>query len=44
MNLLSQIGIEDFAMAILNEDEKAFNQSRNWHQSAKRLILELGTK
>ena len=26
MNLLSQIGIEDFAMAILNEDEKALTR------------------
>ena len=26
MNLLSQIGLEEFAMAILNEDEKALTQ------------------
>jgi Holliday junction DNA helicase RuvA len=45
MNLLSQIGIEDFAMAILNEDEKALTRiSGIGTKSAKRLILELRDK
>lgn len=45
MNLLSQIGIEDFAMAILNEDEKALTRiSGIGSKSAKRLILELRDK
>ena len=45
MNLLSQIGIEDFAIAILNEDEKALTRiSGIGIKSAKRLILELRDK
>ena len=45
MNLLSQIGIEDFAIAILNEDEKALTKiSGIGTKSAKRLILELRDK
>jgi Holliday junction DNA helicase RuvA len=45
INLLSQIGIEDFAMAILNEDEKALTRiSGIGPKSAKRLILELRDK
>jgi Holliday junction DNA helicase RuvA len=45
MNLLSQIGIEDFVMAILNEDEKALTRiSGIGTKSAKRLILELRDK
>jgi Holliday junction DNA helicase RuvA len=45
MNLLSQIGIEDFAMAILNDDEKALTRiSGIGPKSAKRLILELRDK
>jgi Holliday junction DNA helicase RuvA len=45
MNLLSQIGIEDFAIAILNEDEKALTRiSGIGTKSAKRLILELRDK
>ena len=45
MNLLSQVGIEDFAMAILNEDEKALTRiSGIGTKSAKRLILELRDK
>jgi Holliday junction DNA helicase RuvA len=45
LNLLSQIGIEDFAMAILNEDEKALTRiSGIGSKSAKRLILELRDK
>jgi Holliday junction DNA helicase RuvA len=45
INLLSQIGIEDFAMAILNEDEKALTRiSGIGSKSAKRLILELRDK
>jgi Holliday junction DNA helicase RuvA len=45
MNLLSQIGIEDFAMAILNEDEKGLTRiSGIGPKSAKRLILELRDK
>lgn len=45
MNLLSQIGIEDFAIAILNEDEKALIRiSGIGSKSAKRLILELRDK
>ncbi|MDO9323347.1 MAG: Holliday junction branch migration protein RuvA [Methanoregula sp.] len=45
MNLLSQIGIEEFAIAILNEDEKALTRiSGIGLKSAKRLILELRDK
>ena len=45
MNILSQIGIEDFALAILNEDEKALTRiSGIGTKSAKRLILELRDK
>ena len=45
MNLLSQIGIEEFALAILNEDEKALTRiSGIGTKSAKRLILELRDK
>ena len=42
MNLLSQISIGDFAIAILNEDEKALTRIAGiGPKSAKRLILEL---
>jgi Holliday junction DNA helicase RuvA len=45
MNLLSQVGIDEFAMAILNEDEKALTAiSGIGTKSAKRLILELRDK
>ncbi len=45
MNLLSQIGIDDFAVAILNEDETALTKiSGIGTKSAKRLILELRDK
>jgi Holliday junction DNA helicase RuvA len=45
LNLLSQVGIEDFAIAILNEDEKALTRiSGIGPKSAKRLILELRDK
>ncbi len=45
MNLLSQIGIEEFAIAIVNEDEKALTRiSGIGTKSAKRLILELRDK
>ncbi|MDD4136971.1 MAG: Holliday junction branch migration protein RuvA [Methanoregula sp.] len=45
MNLLSQIGIGEFAIAILNEDEKALTRiSGIGTKSAKRLILELRDK
>jgi holliday junction DNA helicase RuvA len=45
LNLLSQIGIEEFALAILNEDEKALTTiSGIGAKSAKRLILELRDK
>ena len=45
LNLLSQIGIEEFAMAIINEDEKALTRiSGIGSKSAKRLILELRDK
>lgn len=45
MNLLSQIGIEEFAVAILNGDEKALTRiSGIGTKSAKRLILELRDK
>jgi Holliday junction DNA helicase RuvA len=45
MNLLSQIGISEFALAILNEDEKALTRiSGIGAKSAKRLILELRDK
>jgi len=45
MNLLSQIGIGDLAIAILDEDEKALTGiSGIGTKSAKRLILELRDK
>lgn len=45
MNLLSQIGIEEFAIAILNEDEETLTRiSGIGLKSAKRLILELRDK
>src|SRR5512133_2025300 len=45
MNTLSQIGIGEFAIAILNEDEKALTRiSGIGAKSAKRLILELRDK
>ena len=45
LNLLSQIGIEEFAMAIINEDERALTRiSGIGSKSAKRLILELRDK
>ena len=45
MNILSQIGIEEFAIAILNEEEKALTRiSGIGTKSAKRLILELRDK
>jgi holliday junction DNA helicase RuvA len=45
LNLLSQIGISDFAIAILDEDEKALTCiSGIGPKSAKRLILELRDK
>lgn len=45
MNLLSQIGIEEFALAILNEDEKVLTRiSGIGTKGAKRLILELRDK
>jgi len=45
LNLLSQIGISDFAVAILDEDEKALTRiSGIGPKSAKRLILELRDK
>lgn len=45
LNLLSQIGIEEFAMAIINEDEKSLTRiSGIGSKSAKRLILELRDK
>nr|WP_319376688.1 Holliday junction branch migration protein RuvA [uncultured Methanoregula sp.] len=45
LNLLSQIGIEEFAVAILNEDEKSLTRiSGIGAKSAKRLILELRDK
>jgi holliday junction DNA helicase RuvA len=45
INTLSQIGIEEFAIAILNEDEKALTRiSGIGAKSAKRLILELRDK
>ncbi len=45
LNLLSQIGIEEFVMAILNENEKALTRiSGIGAKSAKRLILELRDK
>jgi len=45
MNLLSQIGIAEFAIAILNEDEKTLTRiSGIGTKSAKRLILELRDK
>ena len=45
LNLLSQIGIEEFAIAILNEDEKSLTRiSGIGAKSAKRLILELRDK
>ena len=45
MNLLSQVSIEEFALAILNGDEKALTRiSGIGTKSAKRLILELRDK
>ena len=45
INLLSQIGIEEFALAILNEDEKVLTRiSGIGAKGAKRLILELRDK
>ena len=45
LNILSQITIEDFAMAILSEDEKCLTRiSGIGIKSAKRLILELKDK
>jgi Holliday junction DNA helicase RuvA len=45
MNLLSQIGISEFAVAILDEDEKTLTRiSGIGTKSAKRLILELRDK
>ena len=45
LNILSQVTIEDFAIAILNEDEKALTRiSGIGPKSAKRLILELRDK
>jgi holliday junction DNA helicase RuvA len=45
MNLLSQIGIGEFAIAVLNEDEKALTRiSGIGTKGAKRLILELRDK
>ena len=45
MNLLSQIGIGEFVITILNEDEKALTRiSGIGTKSAKRLILELRDK
>jgi Holliday junction DNA helicase RuvA len=45
LNVLSQIGIEEFALAILNEDEKSLTRiSGIGAKSAKRLILELRDK
>jgi Holliday junction DNA helicase RuvA len=45
MNLLSQIGIDEFVMAIINEDEKALTRiSGIGAKGAKRLILELRDK
>lgn len=45
LNLLSQIGISDFAIAILNDDEKVLTRiSGVGPKSAKRLILELRDK
>jgi Holliday junction DNA helicase RuvA subunit len=45
INILSQISIGDFAMAILSEDEKSLTRiSGIGSKSAKRLILELKDK
>ena len=45
MNILSQIGIGEFAIAVLNEDEKALTRiSGIGSKGAKRLILELRDK
>ncbi len=45
MNILSQISFEEFAMAIVGEDEKALTRIPGIGQkSAKRLILELKEK
>jgi Holliday junction DNA helicase RuvA len=45
MNILSHIGIEEFAIAILNEDEKALTRIPGiGAKSARRLILELRDK
>jgi len=45
MTLLSRVGIEEFAIAILNEDEKTLTRIPGiGPKSAKRLILELRDK
>jgi Holliday junction DNA helicase RuvA len=45
MNILSQTGIEEFAIAILNEDEKSLTRIPGiGAKGAKRLILELRDK
>ena len=45
LNILSQVTIEEFAVAILNEDERALTRiSGIGPKSAKRLILELRDK
>jgi Holliday junction DNA helicase RuvA len=45
MNLLSQVTIEEFALTILNEDEKALTRITGiGTKSARRLILELRDK
>ena len=45
MNILSQISFEDFAIAIVNDDEKVLTRIAGIGQkSAKRLILELKEK
>lgn len=45
MNLLSQVGTSEFALAILNEDEKALTRIPGiGSKSARRLILELRDK
>jgi holliday junction DNA helicase RuvA len=45
MNILSQIGIGEFAIAVLNEDERALTRiSGIGSKGAKRLILELRDK
>jgi len=45
MNILSRISLDEFAVAIINEDEKALTRiSGVGQKSAKRLILELKEK